>query len=356
MSYLIPEIYFNGLKPIAYTDFIKIYLSSSLSTTEQEVARKHESCHIWLNHHLRIKRLLQEKKTLNQHLLNIALDMEIAKYFYTDEDEKIITIPRGLLNGGVTRKDCEKYPDCKYAEDFYEELLKNQFETKNVFFNDCVNLDNLPEELPTEAISSSSISEILEKTKDKIKELEKVTQYKALNKDYKIKVNNVKPSAASILDATIGRRYYKATVNSYRRPSKIENSDFLKKGKLRISRPPKLTLYIDRSGSFDSSKTSQATSKISNLLLKYRGKLEKDVFYFNNTLLVDDPKHGSGGTNYQCVVNHIKDSNSELSIIITDNDPCNITVPSNLGKILIIPIGCIQTEIGKKVSCHEINI
>jgi len=336
---------FNGLKPApAYTDFTAVYVSNSLSASEEKTALKHERAHIFLQHNCRMKKLE------NKILANIAGDLEIAYHIYNDEDDLSITLPRSLLAGGIRKKDCDKYPDCIYMEDFYKKLLEEK-ESNLKSHDAAANILN-----DSEGELSEDVESIVNKAIKQINDSIDADEIEKKQQEVQAIINNFKspkPSLASELLSVFGRNKLKHK-RSYRNPDEFENNnDFFKKGWITEKRKPKLNIFVDRSGSFDESKTVLATKKLDECLMKYRGRISRDVFYFNHMLMGIDPKVGHGGTDYKQVIDKINTDAADLSIIITDNDPCN----SELGpkaKTIVMPIGCSTTSVGAKFNLVEV--
>lgn len=337
---------FAGIIPaIAYTDFSAVYLSLVLQGDEYDVAYKHECGHIWLQHQYRGTAIrIEEEKNYNHQCWLLATDYEIAKHLYDKNDDVLITRPRSVLVGGVTNAMTNKYPNCIYAEDFYQELKKEKQQNQC----NCCQYDEDNDTLPSETAET-----LIEKAKS---ELEKVEKAKQINQS-QAEINQFKPpkpSLASLIDRHLGRTKIKR-VNSYRRPYRRENNtNFLKKGYKNKLQTPYLTLYVDRSGSFDESKTAKATNLITKILQKYRGRINQDVIYFNDKLLIDDPVTGGGGTNYSAVVDNIIKERANLAIIITDDDNYNgekVTLPTTL----VVPVGVTSTNIASKLNLLELN-
>lgn len=350
---VIKEFRFHGDKPaLGYTDFTAIYLSNWLVGDELEVVRKHELAHIWLQHRIRTQIMLKQYGKLNKYLLNIALDLEIAKHIYDKHDENVITQQRGLLNNTVTPAHCLEYPNCEYAEEYYAELIKNPPKTTIISIDADGNAEiELPEDMKD--LDDKDIKDIIDNAKKQFEHDKKNRAQQKTQADLK-NFKPPKPSLSSEIDKYLGR-YRVDRVKSFRRPPRRE-SEFIKKGFISVPKTPKMTIYVDRSGSFCAEKTANATSRLHDVLLKYRGRISHDVIYFNNTLMHVDPMEGSGGTNYQCVLDDIMKTRAALSIIITDNDGVNITnVPNNLPNILVVRIGCSSTELASKLRVPEVD-
>ena len=347
----IKEIRFVGRMPIAYTDFSAIYLSCSLRGDDYLVAKKHEKAHIWLQHQVRFNNM--GPKT-DKYLLNIAGDLEIAKHIYNNKDEIIINNIHSLIHSGITKKDCQKYPNCNYMEEFYQELIKEKNKKIKNTLKSIDALGNIFKGLKKKKLSQKNIKNIIAKAKKNIQKENRGVAI-TLAQQSIINFKFPKPTLASVMDSMFGRNKI-VRMNSYRRLPRRE-SDFLKKGIITVPKLPRMTVFVDRSGSFDNSKTIIATEKLNQIIKKYRGKIRNDTLYFNDNLLIKDPQIGSGGTNYQCVIDFISRNLSELVIIITDNDQTtNLQFKKYEGAIIIIPVGCSYTWIGNELKNHNFKI
>lgn len=338
---------FAGVDPsIGYTDFRFVYLSWSLSGDEYDTAFIHEAGHIWLQHQYRGKKLqASDGNQFDVQCWLLATDMEIARHLYTPDDERIITRPRSALNGGITSEHTSKYPHCVYAEDYYAELKKEK-DTKPK----CTCHQ---EEGETQDEEPQTVDSLIEQAKKEVSEMQNKKQLKQAQKKSD-SFRPPKPSLASEIDRHLGRTKV-IRASSYKRPPRRESSDFIKKGVASTLQTPRMTLYVDRSGSFDATKTATATNLIEKILLKYRGRINHDVIYFNDTLLAKDPLNGSGGTNYNAVIDNIIRDRARLSIIITDDD--SYTRPDGLAKIpatIVIPVGTKRTNIARVLNLQEL--
>jgi predicted metal-dependent peptidase len=345
----IKEIRFEGKNPsIGYTDYINIYISNSITGKDLETLRKHEKSHIWLQHYTRGLQL-NKNFDLNHELWNIACDLEIAKYIYNKEDNSNILKPFSFLTGGITINDSNKYPNCEFAEDYYLELLQKGTNKLKSF--DLGNKKiNEKSESNIEINMLSLIESALKKIKD-IENQENITKVQSLYNNFKPS----KPSMYSEIDKYLGRSKIKRE-SSYKRPKRYnDNEDLFKKGKKSILKTANITIYIDRSGSFNQNKTKLANEKLNKVLQKYRGSIKKDVVYFNDILFNIDPINGFGGTNYSVVIEDIVKNRSLLSIIITDNDSCNLKNYKNLPHILIIRIDCNKTWLSEKLNITDVE-
>lgn len=353
MIEMIEVVKFKGKNPaVAYTDFSKVYISTCLSHEEELTAIKHEKGHIWLQHYLRQKIF----KPQSFELWNVAADMEIARYLYNDLDEHVINAPRSNLKNGISKKDCDKYPHCQYAEDFYNELLKENENKLNSLDGEAN--ERMREKHDNQDLDSEEIEDIKEIIKKAIAQSEKEQERLENKKSIEIAQKKTDhflpaPSLAGEIDKYLGRAK-RERVPSWRRFSKKESENgLIIKGKACHKRVPKITVYVDRSGSFNSEKTFQATNCLKKILKKYRCNIKQDIIWFNDDLLSSDPKQGGGGTNYQAVIDNILRDCAQLSIIITDDDPCALTIIKKPPATLVISIGCHNTNIAKILNAKE---
>jgi predicted metal-dependent peptidase len=366
MQSFIPVREFDGTSPsIGYTDFTNVYISTSVvREDERTVLLLHENSHIWLDHFTRYK-TKNAVSWVNRTLWNIACDMEIAIHMYTDADERVINGPRSMLAGGITKKDAEKYAPAMYAEELYDKLL-DETEQKIQELVEKL-LDSANEEFLTED-DGETPQELSEIEKEVLVRAAKQLRDEQANADdiQKSKKQAQKsvdgftpprPSAGSLIDRHLGRSAV-TRVASYRRPSRRQSqSQFLRKGIASAPKSPRLTLYVDRSGSFSADKTAQSVDVVMQLLTKYRGRVEHDVIYFNDALMKTDPGNGSGGTNYQPVVDNICADRAQLSIIITDSDSAaGLSVPHDLPPIFVIPVGCKKTSLASTLKVFDASL
>lgn len=344
---------FDGIMPsIGYTDQVKVYISNSIKKSDEfEVLYKHECSHIWLQHFIRQLTIrTTEKDNFDWKRWAQAVDLEIALHIYDDIDENIINRPFSLLNGGICKKDLEKYKDCVYAEDFYYALLETPLE--NDSHDGEANKDKEEDkekdkEEQYSALSEEKKQELIKVAKELVKEaiIEIARQSEVQRFKEESKKFFPRPTLASEIDIHLGRAAL-ARVSSYRRPNRRE-SEFIKKGTISKPKTPKVLIYLDRSGSFTPEKTRMANDKLNVILNKYRTKIDKDVVFFHDTLFDKEPE-GTGGTNYLAVAKDIALNRPTLAVVITDDDGCDEECRNALNKcdtkIIMIPIGCPATK------------
>lgn len=337
---------FEGNKPaIAYTDYSAVYISTTLQGQQRRTAVKHEKAHIWLQHQGRRARLLKLKGVVEQTLWNTAADLEIAKHIYNDKDLAAIREPRSALANGISDIHVQQYPNAVYAEEFYEELLKSATVvpvSHDGDANDSIEGEaqasyNAPQALVPKARAEADKEEAnLEQTASEVQAQKAIDGFQP-----------PRPSMASLVDRYIGRGKVRP-IKGYIRPSRrIVSSDMILRGKRLQVKSPRLTVYVDRSGSFTPSKTAASVAALHECLTKYRGRVALDVIYFADRLMLNDPGRGIGGTNYQPVVDQIAADRAELSIIITDEDSAEgVQLPRNMPNVVVVPVACSITSIG----------
>lgn len=364
---------------IGWTDFTNVYILRKIdqSPRYREILVKHEYAHIFLHHKYRGRQLLtklQEKDKeagVDFRLWNVACDMEIAQHIYTDQDNNRIAEFGSPLNGGIVVKDAQELiPDPAYAEDYYDALIKKSEEedSKQYKANICIS-DEYEDESESEGESGGAVGpedaledvteEVIEEQIKKLKEAleDQKTQEKVKNqvKKQMEDILSRPPTLAGEIDRHLGR-YRAERVKSYARPPRVESSNIIRKGRKTKLMSPRVTVIVDRSGSFTPAKTQAATEAMKNALLKYRGRVRFDVLYFGNDVYTEEPT-GSHGTNYQAVYERIMKDASELTVVITDDDSCilpDIEIPKT--RVLVVPIGCSTTQFAKAIKATEVTL
>lgn len=358
----IEVVRFPGVFPsVGYTDFRKVYISESVTPRDQYATlHKHECGHIWLQHLGRMSSLREgEGKAFDFKRWNQAADLEIALYLYDQEDDDAIMQPRSWLARGIRRLDALKYTGCEFAEQFYKALADKPLEQDS--HDGYANEDNETQLGDPVSISEAEIKELIQVARELMEESAQGMQraWQEMDINAASKEFRPRPSLASEIDKCVGRPAL-ARVKSYRRPDRREG-DFFKKGVVSVPKTARLSVYVDRSGSFDANKTAAATTALAKVLQKYRGQVEKDAWFFNDSVLVKDPRSGGGGTNYGAVVKHIASTNPEVAVIITDDDPCDSSVSSILTsskcktRVIVFAVGASQTNIAKALGVPDFS-
>lgn len=352
-SEAVPVVYFDGLLPApGYTDYVRAYVSRSLPGKDQAVVLKHELAHIYMQHLTRglavmpaAVRLRQESQgqAFVRKAWNIACDMEIATHIYTDDDNTWLTSTFSMLAPMVpiTRASCARFPLCEYAEEFFEELLAQGVVEEQSHDGDA----NDAAETAADGVYNAAVGvDVPAVVADASRRIESALAAAAAHKGLVQAVREPpRPTLASTIDRYLGRAAV-TRAPSYRRPPRREReaADIIKPGRVCKPMTPAVTIYVDRSGSFDASKTFAAEEALKSVLLKYRSRITRDVLYFSDTVYTkDSPMYGGGGTNYAAVWDNIvKDRSAALSIVITDSDPCGaLAMPKVAPEVIVVHIG-----------------
>jgi predicted metal-dependent peptidase len=329
----------------AKTDFVKIYIDKDVSGKEYDVLLKHEQAHIWLEHNRRQSKGMKIDTWLK------ACELEIARNIYTIDDIDIIKAPFSTISGGFVPDTIPNLPHyIVLAEEIYEWLLNNKNEENALNKCKCCNnLDNNGEK--EEKLSLEQVKSIIEYVK---KEVESLQKSKIAEKNTVLKLQEIikrKPSLISEVDAALRNRIVRE--KSYRRPSRKENENYIEKGRITISSPPLVEIFIDRSGSFTPAKTAMAQNSLEKILKRYNSSIKHDVWFFGGGKISAQDFSG-GDTPYHLIAEHLKLTKPKIAIIVTDDDSCSeIKIDT---KMLVIPIDCNTTDFAKKSGATEVSI
>lgn len=351
-----PVIETENRHPLAYTDFASIFIYKHISNDERAVLLKHEQAHIWLQHNSRARTLAKiHLSKVDNRLLNIAFDTEIATHLYTPEDLSLIENPRTILHGGITRESVKGLTDdLLYAEEIYQWLLEHPESVDGKSSCDTDAMGEPKDIQESKDVSVEQVADLIEQAKDAVAEIESDQKSSAVVAA-KCNPKNVKPSLASEIDAVLRARH--EHIRCFRRPSRRDEDGIIKKGAINLIKRPKVEVYLDRSGSFTPDKTRHANHAVKVALSKYSGKIDHDVAFFGDDRLDwGTDKIKGGNTPYNLVVDAINGSKSDIAVIITDDDQCPDVLLKTPTKIIVIPIGCASTNIGKLLGAIEIGI
>lgn len=355
----IEVVRFSGREPaIGYTDYSRVYISELVTDRAQyQTLHRHECGHIWLQHQLRGVRLRKDEgRTFDVRRWNISADLEIARHLYDSNDEAAICSPRSWLRGGICAEHVAQYPDCTYAEEYY-------FSMKEQPMMDADSHDGMANTATGEQIEDQD-NNLTESIESLIKSATKLVAesvaaqneiWRGIDVQADIKNFKPRPTLASDIDHRLGRPAL-ARVRSYRRPSRRECiSEMIKKGVTTVARTPKVSIYIDRSGSFTPVKTEAANIALNHILRKHRARIARDVWYFSD--YVSSSELLGGGTNYVAVAKHIRDAAPELAIVLTDDDMCDPKAADILSgeKVIVIPVGAQATNLARILGAKELN-
>ena len=369
---MIKEKQITGFKPIAFTDYVNIYISKDATAREKTVLRKHTKAHIYLNHRTRLKAYEREFGKVEKEAWCIAEDIEIALHIYNKKDEEVALLPRSNISGGIYKHNLpvELPKELKYCEEIYEFLSKKK-EKKEVTvkksnsFDASYNADtdaDAKTDVDSDTETDIELDELIKKAIEEIEKEEAEENNKA-----KIKKNEEEAfetlkrreqTLSSLLERKVKENYARKRKNTYLRQSRRcegAEGDIIKKG-VRIKRKiPKVLVFVDRSGSFCSKKTEEATKNLDGVLKKFRLAIKKEVYFFNSEILEEDPLIGSGGTNYKAVRNFIASSGAEIAVVITDDDMCE-NLERVTTDVIVIPTGCNETSFAKKILAEEVRL
>lgn len=328
----------NIMPAPAYTDFVKIFIADELNVSEENVSIRHEQAHIWCEHNRRYK------KKYDRELWNISCEIEIARNIYTNQDISVIEAPRSRLSGGYLPDSIKKLPSLLlYAEEIYEWLKNNPEEipAKQLMCK-C---DSARSKRDDEQPSSEDIRSIIEEAKNDLDKLDLQRQSQECLKSKLVAIRYKQPSLADELDAILRHRIVREY--SYRRPSRRSNNiNYIEKGLISRCKRPLVEIFIDRSGSFNASKTRDAEFALKRVLAKYNAQIRSDVFFFGSDRLSAEDINGGGNTPYHLIMDHINRTIPKIAIVITDDDPAGpfSRIAFKDTEILCLPIGCNSTK------------
>lgn len=355
---MIRVIEFDGFSPApAYTDYSAVYVSTSLAGEQRRTALRHERAHIWLQHQSRCAALTSQMgEALNRKAWNIAADLEIAKHIYTSRDDAALMEPRSALNGGIRLCHCDEYPGAEYAEEFYAAIMASA-PPEGAASMDGEASDEASAGNGLDASHLGDVGELVADARSQSDAASDEADCAASAAQAQRSIANFKPpkpSLSSLIDMHIGRTV-RTRSDSYRRPSRRRAaSDLIAKGAVTKQKTPRMTVYVDRSGSFSPEKTAASLKAMAACLMKYRGRVDCDVIYFADALMSIDPGRGCGGTNYQPVIDQIVADRAEISIIVTDADSAaGVAVRGRLPPVVVVPIDCQVTSIGQMLHAEH---
>jgi len=364
---MIIEKQISGFNPIVFTDYVNIYISKDATAREKKVLRKHAKAHIYLNHRIRYKAYEREFGKVDRKTWCLAEDIEIALHIYNKEDEEVALLPRSNISGGIYKhnlpKDLPK--ELKYCEEIYKFLLTiientSKYESFEASYKTDLGLGldidvDVDEDLDVEVLIKKTIEEL---GREAVAEEKKNKREKNEEKSFE-KLKRRKQTLTSLLERKVKKNYALKRKNTYLRQSRRceggNEGGIIKKG-VRITRKiPKVLVFVDRSGSFCTEKTEEATKNLDGVLKKFRLAIKKEVYFFNNKILEEDPLVGAGGTNYKAVRNLIANSGAEIAVVITDDDMCE-DLEKVTTDVIVIPIGCNETFFAKKILAEEVRL
>lgn len=328
------------------TDFVRIYIASELNRDEYRTTLRHEQAHVWAGHNRR------RPHDAKAELWVIACEMEIARTIYDDRDLANISAPRSRLAGGYVPDSLDDLPDnVVLAEEIYEWLLNQPDHEIPLQMKCCACQCESADGHDDEKIYVSAVQAAREQLDSD--EISKESQIAAASA-YAL-ARNRPPSLTSAVDAALRVRIERE--KSHRRPSRRHGGcDVILPGSISIPRPPLVEIFVDRSGSFTSEKTSAAEKELKALLARYGATIRADVWFFGNGRLVATDPGGGGNTPYGLVAQHIAASSPKLAIVITDDDPVDSAIPKadRSTTVLCVPIGCQRTSLARALGARDV--
>lgn len=362
----------------AYTDGRFAYVGDHVK--ERDVAERHECAHIWLQHFRRRKLLKAKeeatKRVFQEDVWMMAADLEIAAQIYDEQDEiEIAQDP--VLCTGVTSKLVKQFKS-RYAEDFYLEIMRSKSPAKrsNCSHDGHANLKAALDKDDKDAQGKGDKDKDDKGKADKdakglnVPSIVRRAQNKADEQRLDAAIGG-DPGVITIAPSAYKRRPSLASyVESVMREALDNDRTYARqsrrpgmppvvlKGKKRKGMAPKVNVYLDRSGSFNSEKTRTANDAVKRALSRYRGRIKRDVFVFSDEVAAyDDPGFcAGGGTAYDAVVEHINRDKPMLAVVITDDDSTGYLDLTHGQKCVVIPVGCSETKFAKTVGAVEVNI
>jgi hypothetical protein len=332
------------------TDFVSIYIATELNTKEYRVVMRHEQAHIWAGHLRRRPKALTIESAA---AWKIAAEMEIARNIYDEDDIATIVEPRSRLNGIYLPDTIAGLPDdLLVAEDIYDWLLAHP--AKNPSCTGCACGTKHEGEHPETpgGASPAPISEV----RDALDYLEASDAASRSASDRYAALLRRPPSMTECLDAAL--RYRMERERTYLRPSRRSSPGLILRGRRSVPRPPRVEIYIDRSGSFTPSKTDSAERALDILLTRYRASIKADTWYFGDGCISAQDIESGGDTPYHLVAEQITRSTPKIAIIITDDDaPAQDIRATPAGvSVICIPIGCASTRSAAAIGARDVVI
>lgn len=321
----------------AWTDNGVIFILDVLNDSERRCALRHELGHIMLLH--------QQKAVKNKWdptLANIAGDAEIALTLYDDDDEKVMGRAGSLLRSGITKKWAHDHaPGCSTIEEIYEHLKKHAI----TVHSSCGHVHDQQKDKSTTG-KPFSPEEIQAKLQELERDLNKQSQKHRLHQAPKQR----RQKGFHDVIADIARE---AIIRSrtYRRPSRRHPStDLLRKGVRTRKTRPKISVYVDRSGSFTPDKTAMAEQEMQSIAHRYAANLRVDFLFFSDAISYNSAEIQGGGTNYVDVAKHIIATQPRVAVVITDDDHCDTLpqIPSTV-QVFAKLINCSSSDFASKV-------
>ena len=349
----------------------KIVLNQELSTDQVSVIIRHEILHEFLSHQMRLEKFHQSNPQykLDHQLSNIAADFEISNRGYTDRDKATVTairLGKETLRGLVTEDRHPEWVKLSY-EEMYQQLLKQKQENDKLLqelrnrhrqVSHIEPVDGTGSE-PVDGTggepvdgtgsggngrerSSGTQSDVAARVAQIEQELNDPNAFNDIEQEIAtqkrqdaIRRANKNASLEYARGGNGGLANFKLDLRrfverecgevedrTYRRfnPS-YEDSGFIVRTRTRYydENIPVINVYWDTSSSFDDPKKTAGARAAINSIQGYekKGLIKINVFYFN-TQIHDKPVNG--GTDGNCIIQHVQETKPDNVIVISDSD------------------------------------
>lgn len=337
---------------VGWTDFVRVHV---LRRAQNEVTLlRHEAAHVLLRHGSRIKAMRKKWPEATPMQINAATDAEIALCIYDDEDEAAIAAPRSPLAGGITRHTVEKWdwwidggqPDG--AEEILELMLQQPDEMPladnfdDHMMADADDADDNADDCPDPETLRQAAAEAADDDRNERRQQQMQDQAAKSVKRHTPAPLSGRQQLVRALENIASHCYFSA-----RRAKRWTAAGAPRKRLRHIPAAPRVSIYVDRSGSFTPAKTDAAEQAVKKLAMT-KG-LKAKPYYFSDSVFTGTVGAG-GGTNYAAVMRDINDTMPELAIVITDDDMCGDVLPAPVAsQLFVVPIGCDATQFAKRV-------
>jgi predicted metal-dependent peptidase len=294
----------------------------NLSTNQRVAVLHHEILHFTNKHLFRLPFLSASEE--DRSLYNMAGDMAINQYI-TDLPEGCIDVKDWNCEVG-NPPTLEGFPKLQSMETYYELLKDNQKNNKEQH-----NKYKPFDEHDWEKLDEDTKQKMLEEARKVLNRTIEKTSFSHTSipdsiKDLlsEIEVMSAKINYKQILKQVIKRKVSASDrENTWKRPNKRYG---IAAPGTRVGMLPKLSMFVDTSGSISHIEMNQfldiisgflkAGSRECQLILWHTSIYSKKKFRLMDKVV--DKEIESGGTDINCVLQEIKISNPNLSIILTD--------------------------------------
>jgi hypothetical protein len=293
-------------------------------------------------------------------IANLATDGEIALAIYDDDDEHIITRPRSLLAGGITRAWVHEHaPGCQTMEEIFVHLLATTPPSSPGGFDAHPDLDSGragDDDPPGDPAPDSGELIAAARAAHEQQKIEDLAAAAAENRqrDVSLSIHRATRGIAgiSLLSAEFRRLAQRRRQRSYAAAPWAQAENILLPGVIRRRVTPDAVLFVDRSGSFSPAKTAAAEQLIARIATRFPA-VRYHRMYFSGCVSATDAGH-DGTTNYLAVCRSIDEIAAQLAIVITDDDACPDIASAH--HIIVLPVGCAATQFAARIGAREIKL